>query len=289
MIETPVTQELDQKQIPYELFTHDGPVHSLEQAAAERKAALLGQLEEALVDAVGYNRGEWAVAALHRAALAYQGFASFLKNAPPPAGLSAEEMQQYRALVDEQAGGIAARAEEYFATCVAKARELEVFTGAVLGCVQRGPEEPPPTIAAPGGGASAQRRTELKDLLTQNPKNLEAIADLTDYFLSAGKPAEAKLMASRGLELDDRDSRFYNKMGMAELLLGNPQDAFYGFKRASDLSHPYAAANEIALRVAFGDTDGAARVVDRVDVEELPVGAPDLHPDAVATVRRLQQ
>jgi Cys-tRNA(Pro)/Cys-tRNA(Cys) deacylase len=36
MIETPVTRELDQKQIPYELFTHDGPVRSLEQAAAER-------------------------------------------------------------------------------------------------------------------------------------------------------------------------------------------------------------------------------------------------------------
>jgi Cys-tRNA(Pro) deacylase len=36
MLETPVTRELDQKQIPYELFTHDGPVRSLEQAAAER-------------------------------------------------------------------------------------------------------------------------------------------------------------------------------------------------------------------------------------------------------------
>lgn len=36
MIETPGTRELDQKQIPYELFTHDGPVRSLEQAAAER-------------------------------------------------------------------------------------------------------------------------------------------------------------------------------------------------------------------------------------------------------------
>ena len=35
-METPVTRELDQKQIPYELFTHDGPVRSLEQAAAER-------------------------------------------------------------------------------------------------------------------------------------------------------------------------------------------------------------------------------------------------------------
>ncbi len=37
MMETPVTQELDQKQIPYTLFTHDGPVRSLAQAAAERK------------------------------------------------------------------------------------------------------------------------------------------------------------------------------------------------------------------------------------------------------------
>ena len=36
MIETPVTRELDQKQIPYQLFTHDGPVRSLAQAAAER-------------------------------------------------------------------------------------------------------------------------------------------------------------------------------------------------------------------------------------------------------------
>ena len=36
MTETPVTRELDQKQIPYTLFTHTGPIHSLEQAAAER-------------------------------------------------------------------------------------------------------------------------------------------------------------------------------------------------------------------------------------------------------------
>ena len=36
MMETSVTRELDAKQIPYHLFTHDGPVRSLEQAAAER-------------------------------------------------------------------------------------------------------------------------------------------------------------------------------------------------------------------------------------------------------------
>lgn len=259
------------------------------QAAAERKAALLGQLEEALVDAVGYNQGEWAVAALHRAALAYQSFAAFLKNAPPPPGLSAEEMQQYRQLVDEQSAGIAARAEEYFATCVTKARQLEVFTGAVLGCVNRGPEEDVPPVRLRIAAPSQQRREELKEALTQNPKNLEAIADLADYFLAAGKPAEAKLMAARGLDIEERDARFFNKIGMAELLLGNPQDAFYGFKRASDLGHPYAAANEIAMRVAFGDVEGAAAVADRVDADELPTGAPDLHPDAVDAVRRVSE
>jgi Cys-tRNA(Pro) deacylase len=33
---TPVTLDLDAKQIPYRLFRHPGPVHSLEQAAQER-------------------------------------------------------------------------------------------------------------------------------------------------------------------------------------------------------------------------------------------------------------
>jgi Cys-tRNA(Pro)/Cys-tRNA(Cys) deacylase len=34
--ETPVSKELDDKNITYRLFTHEGPIHSLEQAAKER-------------------------------------------------------------------------------------------------------------------------------------------------------------------------------------------------------------------------------------------------------------
>ncbi|MFN2134505.1 MAG: aminoacyl-tRNA deacylase [Candidatus Promineifilaceae bacterium] len=36
---SPVTQELDQKGIPYRVFTHPGPISSLEQAAQERGQA----------------------------------------------------------------------------------------------------------------------------------------------------------------------------------------------------------------------------------------------------------
>ncbi|MCA9550137.1 MAG: tetratricopeptide repeat protein [Myxococcales bacterium] len=257
------------------------------QAAVERKAALLGQLEEALVDTVGYNRGEWAVAALHRGALAYQSFARFLQAAPVPEGFSAAEAEQYRGLVGEQVAGMQARANEYFDTCVSKARELDVYTGAVLGCLHRGPEETPARVSRPGGSATEQRHAELKEALTKNPKNLEAIADLADYFLVAGQPAKAKLMASSGVEIDERDARFYNKIGMAELLLGDQQAAFFAFKRAADLGHPYAAANEIAVRLTFEDEAGAKKLLERVDVDELPAGAPDLHPAAVASVRRI--
>ncbi len=35
-LSTPVTRALDEKQIPYRVFIHPGPVHSLEQAAQER-------------------------------------------------------------------------------------------------------------------------------------------------------------------------------------------------------------------------------------------------------------
>jgi tetratricopeptide (TPR) repeat protein len=249
-------------------------------AAAETKAQLLGELEAALVDAVGYNRGEWAVAALHRAALAYGSFAKFLRDAPPPEGLSAAELEQYRAAVDEQAKAIQAKSEEFFATCVDKARELNVFTSAALGCVDRSDERPVPQVDKTGATPPSQRKDELKVALTKNPKDLEAIAELSDFFLLSGQPAKAKLVASRGLEIDERDGRFLNKIGMADLLLGHPQDAYFNFQRAADMKHPYAGANLIALMVSFKDLDGAKKVAEGVELDDIPGGAADLHPSA---------
>ena len=257
--------------------------------AAEAKAQLLAELEAALVDAVGYNRGEWAVAALHRAALAYGSFARFLKEAPPPEGLSPAELEQYRAAVAEQVSAIQAKSDEFFQTCIAKARELNVFTGAVLGCVERSEEQPLPQIGTAGPTPPSQRKDELKQALTKNPKDLDAIADLSDFFLSSGAPAKAKLMASRGLEIDDRDPRFHNKVGMADLLLGRPQDAYFGFQKAVDLQHPYATANLVALMVAFKDVNGAKKAATRVELAELPGGLADLHPDASSALASVQR
>ena len=47
MNQTSVTQALDQLNVPYTFFAHEGPVHSLEQAAEER-----GQLPEQIVRSI---------------------------------------------------------------------------------------------------------------------------------------------------------------------------------------------------------------------------------------------
>jgi tetratricopeptide (TPR) repeat protein len=265
----------------YEQIGVDGDV----QTAVQAKAELLNQLEQVMVQAVGFNRGEWAVAALHRVALAYQQFARFLEQAPVPAELGAAEVEQYRSLVAQQAQAISDKSEEYFETCVVKARQLRVFTGATLGCVQRGPEARIAGVSGRGGTA-AQTKDELQNRLTKNPKDAEAVADLADYFLAAGEAAKAKLMAGRGLELDDRNARFYNQLGMADLQLGQPQDAYFGFQKAADLGHAYASANLVALMVEFGDYDGAAKVARNVD--DLPSEAPDLHPSAPTALAQVQ-
>ena len=50
---TPVTQALDQLHFPYTFFAHDGPVHSLEQAAAER-----GQQPEQVVRTILFRMAQ---------------------------------------------------------------------------------------------------------------------------------------------------------------------------------------------------------------------------------------
>ena len=50
---TPVTRALDALGVPYRTFTHPGPVHSLEQAAAER-----GQRPEQVIRSILFRLGE---------------------------------------------------------------------------------------------------------------------------------------------------------------------------------------------------------------------------------------
>lgn len=66
---SPAAAELDQKNIPYQLFVHDGPIRSIEQAAAERNQDVsqvvrsilfrLNEGEYAMVLVAGKNQISW--------------------------------------------------------------------------------------------------------------------------------------------------------------------------------------------------------------------------------------
>ena len=53
---TPVTNELSEKNIPYKVYQHRGPIHSLEQAAQER-----GQFPDQVVRSIVFrlSKGEY--------------------------------------------------------------------------------------------------------------------------------------------------------------------------------------------------------------------------------------
>ena len=269
----------------FERVAGDGDV----QAATAAKADLLGDLEEATSQAIAYNRGTWAVGALHRTGLAYSQLAAFLESAPAPSGLSKAELAQYQTLVAQQVTAIRTKGRELFEACLERSRSLEIYVGPVLGCLARGPEPGVPPVRLQASAPGAQRRAELEAALAKNPRDKDALAELADLFNAAGEPAKAKLTASRGLELDDRDARFWNKLGLAELLLGKPQEAHGAFARATKLGHPYAALNEAALRLGFGDEAGAKKVLAEADIDEAPKGALDLHPGAADALAKLKR
>ena len=257
--------------------------------AVATKVQLLPALEEAMVDAVGFGVGQWAVAGLHRVAMAYAEMAGFLAEAPIPSDLTPEEQVQYGEALEAQVAELEARAEELFGACVDRGVTLGVISPETKGCTSRGPAERiaavPPSPAAPTG---AEARQELEASLTRRPDDLDAIRALVEHLLASGEPARAKLMAGRGLELDDRDARLHNLVGTAELALGDATAAHAAFSRAAELGHPYAAANRITLLAEVGAESAARELLEAEDPDDVPDRAVDLHPRALTVLQSLR-
>ncbi|GAB4198941.1 MAG: hypothetical protein OHK0013_08620 [Sandaracinaceae bacterium] len=79
----------------FEAITIDGDVAGLRQRL-QRKSDLLRQAAEAFADVVQFRVAEWVTAALFQVGRSYELFASALRDAPIPSGLSEEEEQSYR-------------------------------------------------------------------------------------------------------------------------------------------------------------------------------------------------
>jgi len=94
----------------------------------EQKAKLWKELTQAYEGIVKMGDLEWGVAALYKLGMINKHFAEALFNAPVPPGMSKEDEDAYRFVLEEQAFPIEDRAVKAFKACVQKAQEKRFWS-----------------------------------------------------------------------------------------------------------------------------------------------------------------
>jgi cellulose synthase operon protein C len=92
-----------------------------------QKTQLLEALEQKYTAVIEYGAAEWAIASLTRIGLGYQDFARNLLDAPIPPGLTEDQEELYRALLEERAFPLEERAIEFLETAIATSSERMVY------------------------------------------------------------------------------------------------------------------------------------------------------------------
>lgn len=253
--------------------------------AIEKKVAALQQLEAQETEVVKLGSGDWAIAALYRVAQAYKGLADFLRHAPVPSNLSAEERVQYAKLIDEKAAPIDEKAKQAFITCVNKADELKVESPWVAACASQGTRgEPPIEIAPPPPrGGRIRPPQEIIAALQKDPLNADILVKIAQGYLNNGDPYTAELIARRAIEVDDSRSEAHSVLAFALLKRGLIADAGDEFAAAADRApgQPKPWINLAAHQYAYGDPRKAVASLKRAEnPRSLDLNAGDVHPAA---------
>jgi len=224
----------------------------------EDKIAALQQLQGLYQQAASLGSAEWAVASLWRIGNSLAHLADTVEATPVPAGLKANEIDEFRAAVRQQVEPLKRQAEQTFETCLSRADSLEVFSTAVVGCRKKVDEASSPLRAPPPERPVTVDELQKKAETTQGAADFEAVGLA---FLGAGQLNNAILNFNRALELDEARASTLSALGYALLLGGDANAArgAYGRSLEADPTFDKARANIAALRCRFLDVEGARR------------------------------
>ncbi|MBI3181900.1 MAG: tetratricopeptide repeat protein [Myxococcales bacterium] len=250
---------------------------ALPQDKVEEKVAALQQLEGVYAQAAQMGSPEWAVASLWRIALSFQHIADVVEATPLPDGLSAAEVQQFRAAVKEQVTPLKERAEGTFKACLSRASQLEVFSPAVIGCRERSDSASSPIPAPPPPRATNLDEVQKRAETQMDPASMEALGIA---YLAAGQLSLAQLAFARAVELEEQRASAHSALGYAMLLQGDAMGARAEYGRALDADPTLekARANLAALKCRFKDVEGAKRELSVVK-DTSGLSGPEVDPE----------
>ncbi len=244
----------------------------------EAKVAAMQQMQGIFQQAAQMGSQEWAVASLWRIASSLKLLADAVESLPPPAGLSATEVAQYREAIKQQVDPLKDQADNAFTQCVSRADQLDVFTTATVGCRNKTEVATNPLGRMPPNPVGVnvdelQKSAESK----QDAASFEqlGVANLGGFQLKA-----AQVAFNRAIEIEDNRASAHSALGYSFLLEGDAMIARAEYARAleADPTYEKARANLAALRCRFADKEGAKRELSLLKDPE-SIKGPDVDPE----------
>lgn len=138
---------------------------------------------------------------------------------------------------------------------------------AVFGCKKEeaAPISPPPGSARPPAGIEAEINI-LKDILKNDPKNLNALIALGNLSMDGGRFGEAAEAYSKALEIEPGNVDVRVDLGTCLKNTGMPKKAAEEYRKAISINprHPNARWNlGIVLAYDLGDPQGGADEMEK--------------------------
>jgi tetratricopeptide (TPR) repeat protein len=253
-----------------------------EGALTKAKSEQLNRLSTVFNQVINYGNGTWTIASLYELGRANDEFAQFLSNASIPAGLSADQQQQFRQLIAQQVSQFRNKAKGFFKSCVENAEKFEVFTSFVKGCqsygqlqVDESSEERTNNRAVERAPAEAR---SIRAKLFDSPRNTDFLMELGLVYMQARDFAMARLIFSRVLEIKPNFGPAEAWIGVALMSMNDYEAAATQFKKVlrSDSNSALAVYGLAALYKQYGFNGRFNQMQSRLRSVSKPTGP--VHP-----------
>jgi len=179
----------------------------------KEKGQKLLEVQRRYTETVALKAAGPGICALDRIGLAYRKFAQALYDAPVPRGFDEDQVSMYKAALAEQALPVEAKANEAFATAVAKSRELGVHNSCAaeaMAYLEKANVEGFAALAEEPAAVTVAARQQGLGLLSEEqpiPPPPPADAELPRVLdEQAPRPAAPQPSARRDVRRDDRSS-----------------------------------------------------------------------------------
>ncbi len=260
-----------------------------QQAAVQKKLALLNRLKDQLKEVIQYDDGPMIVNSLALIGQAYQHMAAAIYAVPVPKGLDAEGLKQYKAGVDQIAMPFQEEAIKNYEAAIEKGYSLEGY-GEGLKIAQRELNRLAKDKYPDYGERAYITKitdylglTEEKDLaphfqakderglveavskrLGKDQNDLMALNALGVFYYEQGKYGLARILFARAQKAHPNEPAIYNNQAVIHLAEGKLRPAILALRKAVELKSSYMVgmANLGSIFVEYKDYGRAADMLE---------------------------